>query len=256
MPDGARALADLASHVLGAPVNHVPQDDQTSPMENRIANRAALVANLEAQRTAVRDATGPILTIGGDCGVEFEPIRSAVAKYGTGLGVAWFDAHPDLNTPETSRTGAYHAMVLRALMGDGDPALTADPALKRDRVALVNARAADPAERAAIADGWGVLTKDPATQLRGSQHVYVHVDVDVLDPSEFGGLNMPEPDGMTIAELVAGLESLKEFHVVGAGITECVGSPEQVEVLAPVIEILGELITTKSLAGSGAGSGH
>lgn len=246
MPDGARALADLASHVLGAPVNHVPQDDQTSPMENRIANRAALVANLEAQRTAVRDATGPILTIGGDCGVEFEPIRAAVERYGPDLAVAWFDAHPDLKTLDSSPNGAYHAMVLIGLMGKGDPALTADPALRRDRVALINARGADSAEQEAIADGWGILTDDPATVLHGASHLYVHVDVDVLDPGEFPGLNMPEPDGMTIDELVTALESLTGFNVIGAGITENVGTAEEVEVLTPVVRAVGKLLSPGS----------
>lgn len=243
MPDGAKALGDLASRLLGTPANYVLLDLETSPIEDGVANRSILVGpNLQAQRTAVTEATEPVLTIGGDCGVEFEPIRHAVEKYGTGLAVAWFDAHPDLNTPKSSLTGAFHAMVLRGLMGEGDPALTADPALKPDHVALIGARAADAAEQAAIADGWGILTGDPATQLRGAEHLYVHVDVDVLDPSEFGGLNMPEADGMTIEELVEGLDSLKDFNIIGAGITECVGSPEQVEVLAPVIEKLGELM--------------
>ena len=245
MPDGSRALAELASRVLGVPVNHVPQDDQTSPLEDGVANRSALVANLEAQRTAVREASGPILTIGGDCGVEFEPIRAAVEKYGDDLAVAWFDAHPDLKTLESSPNGAYHAMVLIGLMGKGDPALTADPALNRERVALINVRAADAAEQAAIADGWGILTDDPGTLLRGASHLYVHVDVDVLDPSEFPGLNMPEPDGMTIQELVKALESLRKFNVIGAGITECVGTPEEVEVLTPVIRAVGELLSSE-----------
>ena len=53
---------------------------------------------------------------------------------------------------------------------------------------------------------------------------------------------MPEPDGLTIEELVASLETLSGFNVVGAGITECVGTPESVTVLTPVIEALAALL--------------
>lgn len=78
--------------------------------------------------------------------------------------------------------------------------------------------------------------------IREASHVYIHVDVDVLDPSEFAGHNMPEARGMTIPQPVASLETLSRFKIVGVGITECVGTPEQVEVLSPVIAKLGELL--------------
>lgn len=243
MPEGCVALAELAGRVLDVPVNHVAQERSTSSIEDGVANRAVLTgANLAAQQQAVARVAEPVLTIGGDCGIQFAPIRAARERYGPGLGVAWFDAHPDLNTPETSHTGAYHAMVLRGLLGEGDPALTATEALDPKRVALISARAADAAERAAIEQGMGVITEDPAGLLRDASDIYVHVDVDVLDPSEFDGLNMPEPAGLTISELITFLDTLHGFNVVGAGITECVGTPEQVEVLAPVVAKIGELI--------------
>ena len=243
IPEGCLALADLAVQILDLPVNHVNQDQQTSPIEGGIANRSMLTGhNCAAQRVALAGATGPILTLGGDCGVELEPIRAARERYGAGLAVAWFDAHPDLNTPESSPSGAIHGMVLRALLGEGDPGFTASPALEHGGVALVGTRAVDPAERAAIDRGLATQTDDAAAALRGASHLYVHVDLDVLDPTEFGGLNYPEPGGLTIIELVNALDALGRFDVVGAGITECVGSSEQVQVLAPVIATIGNLL--------------
>lgn len=243
IPAGCISLAGLASRILGVPVNEVPQERDTSPTEAGVANRAILTGpNLRAQREAISGVEGPILTIGGDCGVEFAPIESLRARYGPGLAVAWFDAHPDLKTPETAPDGAYHAMVLAGLLGEGDPELTASETLDPSKVALIGGRAAVAAELAAIERGMGIQTDDPATTLRGATHLYVHVDVDVLDPAEFDGHNMPEPDGLTIPQLVAALESLKGFNVVGAGITECVGTPQQVEVLAPVVAKIGELL--------------
>lgn len=243
MPDGCAALAELAGRLLDAPVKHVRQERGTSPKEHGVANRAILTGpNLEAQRAAIAGTDKPILTIGGDCGVEFVPISAARERYGAGLGVAWYDAHPDLKTPQTAHDGAYHAMVLAGLLGEGDPALTATETLDPDRVALISARAAIEAERKAIDRGMGTVTDDPATVLRNASDIYIHVDVDVLDPSEFPGHNMPEAGGLTISELVDSLDSLKGLNVVGAGITECVGTPKQVEVLSPVILKLGELM--------------
>lgn len=247
MPEGCLALADLAARILEVPVNHVHQDRDTSPIEDGVANRSVLTGpNRDAQQAAVAGSVEPILTIGGDCGVEFEPIRAARDRYGAGLAVAWFDAHPDLNTPETSLTGAFHAMVLRALLGEGDPALTASPAVAHDHAALIGARAADAAEQAAIDSGLATYTDDAAKMLRNASHLYVHVDLDVLDPTEFDGLNMPEPDGLTITELVNALDRLGGFTVVGAGITECVGTADRVEVLTPVIAKIGELLRPAS----------
>ncbi len=187
-------------------------------------------------------STGPVLTIGGDCGVELEPIRAVRHRYGAGLAVAWFDAHPDMNTPESSPSGAFHGMVLRALLGEGDPAFAASPVLEHGRVALVGTRAIDPAEQAAIDSGLATQTDDAAMSLHDASHLYVHVDLDVLDPTEFGGLNYPEPGGLTVPELVSALDALARFRIVGAGITECVGSSEQIEVLAPVIATIGNLL--------------
>lgn len=230
MADGCLALAAHASRVLDLPHTVVELDQSTSPREGGVSNRAVLTGpNLEAQTAAV-------------AGVEFAPIRELRERFGPGLAVAWYDAHPDLKTPETAHDGAYHAMVLAGLLGESDPALTATETLDPQKVALIAPRGAIEAEREMMARGMGIETDQPAEVLAGATHLYVHVDVDVLDPSQFDGHNMPEPDGLTIEELVASLETLSGFNVVGAGITECVGTPESVQVLTPVIEALAKLL--------------
>lgn len=146
MPGGCRALAALAGRVLGAPVTTVEQSAETSPREHSVADRAVLTgANLTAQRAALAGVDESVLTVGGDCGVEFEPIRVLRARHGADLGIAWFDAHPDLKTPQTAHDGGYHAMVLAGLLGEGDPELTADPPVDPKPVALISPRAASPA---------------------------------------------------------------------------------------------------------------
>ncbi|WP_410671117.1 arginase family protein [Amycolatopsis sp. cmx-4-68] len=240
LPDGCVALAELAGHVLGRPVHHVRQTREVSEVDRGIASRAVLTGpNRAAQLAALEAPGGPVLTIGGDCGVELVPIGVARFRHGPGLGVAWFDAHPDLNTAETSPSGAFHGMVLRSLFGEGDPEFAADPALSPGRVALLGTRVFDPAERAAVGRGLAVTSVDALT---GVEKLYVHVDLDVLDPGEFPGLNYPEPDGWTIARLVAELDALAAYDVVGAGVTECVGTAREVEVLEPVLAALGRLL--------------
>lgn len=58
---------------------------------------------------------------------------------------------------------------------------------------------------------------------------------------------MPEGcNSLSIPDLVDALDWLKRLNVVGAGITECVGTSQQVEVLAPVIAKIGELLQPRA----------
>jgi arginase len=246
---GCFALAELAERILGVPMREVPQTDDTSSTVDGVSNREVLVGgNRAAQLAALEAPGGPVLTIGGDCGVELVPIGVARFRYGQGLGVAWFDAHPDLNTADSSPSGAFHGMVLRSLFGEGDADFAASPALERGRAVLVGTRVFDPAEREAVDGGLVAhvpVPGDPASvtaAMRAAQRVYLHVDLDVLDPGEFSGVDHPEPGGLTIDQLVAGIRALAEFEVVGAGLTECVGTGPALRALEPVIEAVGELL--------------
>ena len=64
------------------------------------------------------------------------------------LAVVWFDAHPDLNTVESSPSGAFSGMVLRTLLGDGVDALVPSTPLAPDRLVLAGARSVDDGEDA------------------------------------------------------------------------------------------------------------
>ncbi|WP_370943723.1 arginase family protein [Amycolatopsis sp. cg5] len=230
LPGGCLALAALAGQVLGEPVNEVPQQLGVSSVIDGVANREVLLANRTAQLNALEAPGTKVLTIGGDCGVELIPIGVARFRHGPELGVAWFDAHADLNTAESSPSGAFHGMVLRSLLGEGDPDFAASPALDPARVVLKGTRVFDEAERVAAAR--------LGSRLDGP--LYVHVDLDVLDPAEFDGLNYPEPGGFKITQLVDELRALSAYEVIGAGITECVGTDPRV--LEPVITAIGELL--------------
>jgi arginase len=95
--------------------------------------------------------------IGGDHAIAI-PTFSAVACHYRGndteLGLIWFDAHADINTPGTSPSGNIHGMPLAVLMGHGDPALTDlcgySPKLNSAYFAHIGARDIDDGEREMI----------------------------------------------------------------------------------------------------------
>jgi arginase len=253
LPGGCRALGALAGDVLGERVHEVPVDATGSSTVEGIANREALVRNRKWQLAAMEAPEGPVLTIGGDCGVELVPLGVARYRYGRGLGVVWFDAHADLNTAACSPSGAFHGMVLRSAFGEGDDEFAASPPLVAGRAVLTGTRCFDPVERAALEAGlvrhvpvadvgdpaWVVA----AVRETGADQLYLHIDLDVLDPGVFPGLNCPEPGGLRISELVAGIRALSGVAVIGAGITECASADRgELRALVPVLEAVGDLL--------------
>ncbi|WP_181243227.1 arginase family protein [Glaciihabitans tibetensis] len=168
------------------------------------------------------------LTIGGDCAVELAAVTH-VLSVEADVAVLWFDAHGDLHTPETSPSGAFHGMVVRTLLGEGNPTLLPETALPPDRLVMVGTRALDDAE-AAFVDSAGITVLPPdaspqslldAVAASGATSVYIHIDLDVLDPAEISGVGFPEPFGITAVALVELITAAKQrFRLVGAGITE------------------------------------
>ena len=200
---------------------------------------------------------GTVVTIGGDCGAELASVEHAVASREPGrVALVWLDAHADLNTPDTSPSGAFHGMVLRALLGEAPEPLaaTGTAKLSPETVVLAGTRELDDGE-AAYVDEAGIRTLSPdrlhtpdalvaAVEATGAEAVYVHVDLDVLDPGSISGVQFPEPFGLTPDELVAAILALRgRFELAGAGITEFAPrNPDAASDDLPVIlRILGAL---------------
>jgi arginase family enzyme/GNAT superfamily N-acetyltransferase len=204
----------------------------------------ALTANAVRTRSALERTRGRFpVTVGGDCGVELEPIGMAVRRHGARLAVVWFDAHGDLNTPVSSPSGAFHGMVLRTLLGEGPEGLVPDRPLRPEQVILAGVRALDPAEREYAESAGLRLVTTPAElvqALAGADAAYVHIDLDVLDPAAFASVGAPEPDGLSPDRLVAMVRALAgRVEVAGLGITEYEPSrPEDQETLARIVPAL------------------
>jgi len=228
--DGAEAVrGDLPS--ASTRVVELPTGAGES-LDTGVHRFSSIATAAEAIAIALGETAGTPIVIGGDCGVEFASIRHAAARAGdAGLAVVWFDAHGDLNTPASSPSGAFHGMVLRTLLGGGPAELAADAVVSPAQVVLAGTRALDDAEAAYIDEvGLPVFAPadlaDPealvaAVRATGATAVYLHVDLDVLDPSEIEGVAFPEPFGLGVGQLTAAITALRaEFPLAGAAITE------------------------------------
>jgi arginase len=184
---------------------------------------------LHAQTLAVAsDLPARPLVLGGCCCAHVGAVEGLAARYDR-LGVVWFDAHGDLNTPETSPSGNAWGMPLRMIIDGG----AVDPA----DVAVVGARNLDPPEVDYIAASG--IHDDAQAVLDRVDRVYVALDGDVARPDELT-VYMPEPGGPTVAELEVALGRIREAGaVVGAGLTGLAPDRANVEKLERLTTALG-----------------
>lgn len=167
------------------------------------------------------------LVLGGDHSVAIGTLSALAAASGPG-GVLWFDAHGDLNTPETTPSGNVHGMPLAAALGlcGGDFARDGlqVPALDPQHVALIGVRSLDPGERAAVRDlGLAVYTisdvdrrgvepilREALDRVRDAAFVHVSVDLDVVDPEFAPGVGDPVRGGLSYREAHLAMELVAE----------------------------------------------
>ncbi len=149
------------------------------------------------------------------------------------VGLVWMDAHGDFNTPETSLSGMLGGMPVAVSTGLCLERLRRtcglDPPLPPRYVTMVGVRDTDPLEQELIdrhdiaqISVEEVRRLSPALDMemerlaRLTDLVYVHVDLDVLDPSDVPGAGLPVEDGPTAEELAEALEIVFE-HPAAAG---------------------------------------
>jgi arginase len=145
-----------------------------------------------------------------------EPIR---------IGMLWLDAHGDINTPETTRSGSLGGMPVavatgRALQGMRLDAKL-DPPLSDQHVVMGGVRLNDPLEQSIIdnsrieqlsVDDLRNMTPAVFAQLDRlnaiSDKIYVHIDMDVLDPREVMGHGNKVPNGPSSEQLARLFEEI------------------------------------------------
>src|SRR5262245_60849904 len=136
MGPSAFRLADIHGKVreLGYEV-HDAGDVEVSIPETQEPGDARLkfLREIRATCEAVRDRVGRVLeeerrpvVLGGDHSIAMGTIAGLARFYAARqerIGLIWFDAHGDMNTPETTPSGNIHGMPLAVALGLGEPSL-------------------------------------------------------------------------------------------------------------------------------------
>lgn len=222
--EGAEALARrLGGRIVGEPGDPRPRDwSDDLPTSRPVLEAAA--AELEAAFAA---GDFPVLTA-SDCTICIATLPT-VARHEPDVRFAWLDAHGDFNTPATTPSGFLGGMCLAAACGRWDAGWgeTIDP----ERVSLLGVRDLDPGERVEVEQA-GLDAEPP-----DGVPVYVHLDVDVLDPSVLNA-QFPVPDGWPGERLQAQLAELAAgCRVIGLEVT-ALEDPDDADLIAGLIEPL------------------
>jgi arginase len=175
------------------------------------------------------------LVLGGDHSMAIGTISGVSTHYrqeGKKLGLLWFDAHGDANTPETTPSGNIHGMPLAVVLGRGAKELVEvggfasnESRVDPDRVVLIGVRSIDECERGVLKElgivvftmenidrrGIHAVTKE-AIEIAsaGTEAFHVSFDVDVLDPSVATGVGTPSRGGLTYREAHTAMELVAE----------------------------------------------
>lgn len=172
------------------------------------------------------------LVLGGDHSIAIGSVAGSsnhFARQGENLGLIWFDAHGDANTPDTTPSGNIHGMSLAILLGLGDADLVnlggRAPKVQPGNTVLIGCRDLDPGERATLKkSGVTVYTMrdldergmrdvvDEAIKLASDNTAGVHLsfDLDVVDPEDAPGTGTPVWGGITYREAHLAMEMLSD----------------------------------------------
>ena len=159
---------------------------------------------------AVRLGSSPTV-VSGDCTASLGTM-SGLQRTGIDPAIVWFDAHGDVQTLESTASGYLGGLPLRILVGYRPELIAAAIDLApvdEDRVLLVDARDLDPPEveylaRSAIRR---CAVREAATALPDGP-LYLHLDLDVVDPDELPGLLFPAPGGPSLPAVAAAVRDI------------------------------------------------
>ena len=178
------------------------------------------------------------LVLGGDHSLAIGSVAGSTVHYGKqgeSLGLIWFDAHGDANTPETTPSGNIHGMSLAVSLGLGDPDLVKlgdrVPKVQARNTVLIGIRDLDNGEREILKrSGCTVYTMrdldergmrdvvDEAIRIAsdGTAAIHLSFDMDVIDPEDAPGTGTPVWGGITYREAHLAMEMINDRAEIAA----------------------------------------
>lgn len=193
--------------------------DEVVKVNTALANKVKAV--LEKQRTP--------LVLGGDHSIAIGTLAGLSTKY-KNMGVIWFDAHADLNTPDTTPSGNIHGMPLATSIGLGHERLTAilhnAPKIKQENIVIIGGRSIDEGERVLIKErnikiytmheidrlGMTYVMEETLKYFKeiNVDGLHLSLDLDALDPLYTPGVGTPVAGGITYRESHLAMEMIQE----------------------------------------------
>lgn len=242
MGPSAIRIADLEPKLeqLGHKVHDYGDLDVVIPETVRVGGgklryKTEIIAFCDELRKAVDQALEKNrvpLVLGGDHSIAIGSLAGSTgfyAKQNENLGLIWFDAHGDANTPETTPSGNIHGMALAVSLGLGDPELVnlggRAPKVLARNTALIGIRDLDPGERDLLKksgvtcytmrdlDERGmrdVVDEAIGVASDGTAGIHLSFDLDVVDPEDAPGTGTPVWGGITYREAHLAMELLAD----------------------------------------------
>jgi arginase len=220
---GASALAEALHDERSDRIAVALHEGDRPELRNEIAASMAVVQALAARVREVVAGGGFPVVLAANC----HSSLGTVAGIGGGVGAVWFDAHADFNTPESTPSGYFDGMAAALLTGAAWATLRAQleghEPVPEEHLVLVGMRDPDDGERERLAasrvhQASGLA--DLGTALEALRErvdaVYLHVDLDVLDPS--GGRANPwaVEGGLQADELSRAIDAVGERFAIRA----------------------------------------
>jgi len=211
-----------------------PNDTDVRDNPRHLGEMVASSLNIIAALSEILSNDQIPIILGGDHAIAiptFSAIAAHYAEKGAEIGLIWFDAHADINTPETSPSGNIHGMPLATILGHGHPDLTGlcgySPKLNPKFLAHVGARDVDTGERSQIEKlglrdnfftmsdidkrGMRDCVEDAIAIASGAPGGYaVTFDIDMIDPRFAPGSGTLVRGGTTYREAHLALEMVAE----------------------------------------------
>jgi arginase len=214
------------------PVRNAEMMEVHNPHAKYLPEIAEACQKLADQVEAALEAGSIPIILGGDHSIAIGSVAGLASyyrKHEQRVGVIWFDAHGDMNTPESSPSGNIHGMPFAAILGHGAHELTHisgfAPKVHPEDCVLIGARSVDPDEAVALkASGIRVVTMreldergmsavmDEAMWLASRRTAGFHVtmDMDFVDPDYAPGVGTPVPGGPTYRESHLAMEKVAD----------------------------------------------
>ena len=250
-PGGVEALAPLVGEALGVEPRSIGNgaDVRETRFEDDLRESRGCLLEAGGQiDDALTGGNTPVM-LAADCSVALTTLPAALRNRPEAR-VLWLDAHGDYNTPDTTGSGYLGGMCLAGACGVWDAGL--GDTVAPERVVLAGIRDLDPAERELLEGGpatvIGASTIETLVAVKNalsSAPVFIHLDLDVIDPEQFPAA-VPAPGGLRPDRLLDLLESvLEDCELVGVEVTAIElpeAEQERAEAVATAMHVLKPLL--------------